>query len=57
MEEAYKALKAADSEAAKRYLSDYTLQQTYKARQWTDEVLTHFADDTWRDTLYDEVYD
>ncbi|MBR2595956.1 MAG: C69 family dipeptidase [Solobacterium sp.] len=55
VEAAYAALRETDPEAAKDYLSDYTIQQAYKARQWADAMMNHFADDLWREKLYDNL--
>ena len=52
VEDTYRKLKEKDEEAAKNYLSDYTIRQAEKAVDWARSMTAFFADDFWREDQY-----
>ena len=52
VEDTYRKLKEKDEEAAKNYLSDYTIRQAEKAIEWARGMAAFFADDFWREDQY-----
>ncbi len=52
VEDAYRRLKETDPEAAKDFLSDYTLRQVQKTREWAKDTITFFGNDFWREEQY-----